>query len=142
MRYLKYFESEDSKLELLKDVFSDLDLDFDIYFKVKEWTSFSLKTKSDLKFYGVVLNFDSYPKIGFGEALKNKIKLAEKYCDLEFYSMKISCVHSGTSFLGIDQIEFYSKNGNEYWDLSSIQGTLIKFIDRTWISEKHSNHLE
>lgn len=90
MKYLKYFESNDPKMDLIKDVFEDIDLEYDVDIKVSSAPDFyytrssepEIKSNRTIKYY-VYLKIDGLIDDKFGKYLKSLIDRCESWADLK-----------------------------------------------------------
>lgn len=100
MKYLKYFESNDPKMDLIKDVFEDIDLEYDVDIKVSSAPDFyytrssepEIKSNRTIKYY-VYLKIDGLIDDKFGKYLKSLIDRCESWADLKM-TMWVTNSHS------------------------------------------------
>jgi hypothetical protein len=90
MKYLKCFESHDPKMDLIRDVFEDMDLEYDVDIKVSSAPDFyytrsgesEIKSNRTIKYY-VYLKINGLIDDKFGKYLKSLIDKCESWANLK-----------------------------------------------------------
>lgn len=124
-----------SKIDLLEDVFGNIDLDHDSIDRIRIR---SLRTLFDIyQAYNIQIDFLEYPNSSFGEYLYETIKLSESYCGLKFISVYFPNIGhyinlDGSSWPERSSVRemIHIKSGEpRYKNKYSIQNMTIKFIE-------------
>jgi len=116
----------ESKIDLIEDIFENIDLDHDSIDSVKI-------RKFDVLFglypsYKIHINFLGYPNPYFGEYLYNLIKLTESYCGVKFMSIYFPNIGHFIDLDDIREITHIKSSEPRYKNTFSIQNMTITFI--------------
>lgn len=135
MLYSPKINNMESKIDLIEDIFENIDLDHDSIDSVKI-------RKFDVLFgfypsYKIYINFLGYPSPYFGEYLYNLIKLTESYCGVKFMSIYFPNIGHFINLDGsswsersdIREITHIKSNEPRYKNTFSIQNMTITFIE-------------
>jgi len=144
MKYLKYFESGDSTLDKIKDVFENLDLEYDIDVKVGyspdslyvPSPNSKIKRISTIKYY-IYLKFSTYPDRSFGDHIVNLIEKCEEYAGVKFtiWILPTSQANSVNKKSLIN--ELYLEDGSPGFPLNVINPLELRFIELP-LNESHN----
>lgn len=136
-----------SKIDLLEDVFGNIDLDHDSIDRIRIRSLRTLfipdrgappgRVLDIYQAYNIQIDFLEYPNSSFGEYLYETIKLSESYCGLKFISVYFPNIGhyinlDGSSWPERSSVRemIHIKSGEpRYKNKYSIQNMTIKFIE-------------
>lgn len=132
MRYLKYFESSESKVDLIKDVFENIDLEYDVELKVSSRPDVyytksgdsDIKTNRTTKYY-VYLKINGLIDDKFGGYLMNLIDKCESWAGLK---LNMWIAHSSSRY-SIDKGDLPNQLHSIYGTKHPNETIELRFMD-------------
>lgn len=83
------YESSDSRFDLLKEVFENLDIEYDLDIEFHKLSPSREGERTWMTFYRVYLSFHKYPDKSFEDRIIELVNMAKNYANLDFSSLII-----------------------------------------------------
>lgn len=83
------YESSDSRFDLLKEVFENLDIEYDLDIKFYKSSPLREGERTWVTFYHIYLSFQRYPDKSFEDRIIELVNMAKNYANLDLSSLII-----------------------------------------------------